>query len=107
MDEDAKAVLRGHSGLRAATIQLDQHGRPLKLEGGGGRPPTDPLQVQALQDELKDYLGTESAKGRKPKQDPECLNEVMTRIEARGWQIGRSIALRQIVKPVHRAVWPE
>jgi hypothetical protein len=71
MGTDAKAVLRGHSSLRAAAILLEQNGRELRRENGGGRPPTDPLQVQALRDELKDYLGAAKSEGRKPKQDPE------------------------------------
>jgi hypothetical protein len=103
------AVLRGHTDLRAAADQTDAHGRKLDLGDRPGRPPVPAIYVQALQDELRDYLMAAQSEGRKPKQDPECLDEVCARIKAWGWEtrIHRSSALRKIVQPVHRAVWPD
>jgi hypothetical protein len=109
MGTDPKAVIRGHSSLRAVAIRLEQNGRDLDSGNRNGRPAVPSTHVQALQDELRDYLEGMRSEGKKPKQEPECLDEVWARIVARGWQkqISRVSALRKVVQPVHRTIWPK
>ena len=107
MAHSAEAVLRGHSDLRVDAAQFDIHGRPLTFEARGGRPSTNSIHVQAMQDELNDYLQAQKLAGLIPKQDPTCIDFVAARIKARGWLMGRTTILRKIVAPVHQKIWPE
>jgi hypothetical protein len=104
----SKAVLRGHSDQRAASDQLDPCGRKLDLgEAPGGRPRASAIHVQAMQDELSDYLQAEKLAGRQSKQDPTCIDFVAERLKARGWRMGRTTILRKVVAPVHQRIWAE
>jgi hypothetical protein len=102
----AAAVLPGRSDLHAGTAQLDQHGRKLDLGEREGRPPVPPILIATLRDELRSHLEAERSRGRRPKQDPECIALVAAWSAARGWRIGRATILRKIVRPVHREIWP-
>jgi hypothetical protein len=100
------SVFRGYGSLRPEAQQCDLHGRPVNPDPPGGRPCTDAIQIETLQDELQDFLQTEHAKGVKPKQDPTCIQFVQDRLTARGWTMGRTTILREVVNPIYRAIWP-
>jgi hypothetical protein len=101
------AVFRGYVGFRAAAQQFDLHGREINPDPPGGRPRTDAIQIETLQDELRDFLQAAHAKGAKPKQDLECIAFVRDRLAAYGWKMGGTIIRDEIVRPVHRATWPK
>src|SRR5262249_49143040 len=107
----AEARFDGAGGLTSGTRQFGE--RPVEIFGDRwvqvgfqlpGRPPIDTAELQAA---LALYLQEEKAKGRKPKQQPECVDFVVDQAEAKGCDIGRSTALRNIVVPVHHRLWPK
>jgi hypothetical protein len=97
---EAKLELRSH--LRARERQFGWR----EVKGEPGRPPADQTRIQQLKLELHDYLEAAHLSGRRPKMDPECLDYVWERIEARGWPIAKTTAYRKVVQPVHRFLWP-
>lgn len=104
-----EARLRGHSGLDMPADQphqLDQYGRKLDLEKFG-RPPIPQIQVEILQDALRDYLQGAKAIGRKPKETTESLEKVLDWAKGKAWKIGSRNALDRIIRPVYRTLWPE
>jgi hypothetical protein len=100
------ARFRGYGGLGAEAQQCDLHGRQINPDPPGGRPCTDAIQIETLQDELRDFLQTAHAQSVKPKQDPECIAFVRDRLAAYGWKMGTTTILRDVVRPVHQAIWP-